>query len=68
VLVIYGLSIYKRNIGTKINSQALITDAKNSNTDVFSSLVIVVAILGSMLGISELESLGVGPLFSFYRA
>ncbi|MDD2339480.1 MAG: cation diffusion facilitator family transporter [Methanosarcina sp.] len=59
VLVIYGLSIYKRNIGTKIHSQALITDAKHSYTDVFSSLVVVVAILGSMLGISELESLGV---------
>ncbi|MGB9940716.1 cation diffusion facilitator family transporter [Methanosarcina sp.] len=59
VLVIYGLSVYKRNIGTRINSQALITDARHSYTDVFSSMIVVVAILGSMLGISELDSLGV---------
>lgn len=59
VLIIYGLSIYKRNIGTEINSQALVTDAKHSYTDVFSSMIVVVAILGSMLGISELEGLGV---------
>ena len=59
VLIIYGLSIYKRNIGTEINSQALVTDAKHSYTDVFSSMIVFVAILGSMLGISELEGLGV---------
>ncbi|RXA20861.1 cation diffusion facilitator family transporter [Methanosarcina sp. MSH10X1] len=59
VLMIYGLSIYKRNAGIRINSQALITDARHSYTDVFSSLVVVVAVLGSMLGFSKLDSLGV---------
>lgn len=59
VLVIYGLSVYKRNVGTKINSQALITDARHSYTDVFSSMVVVVAVLGSILGFSELNNLGV---------
>lgn len=59
VLVIYGLSVYKRNVGTRINSQALITDARHSYTDAFSSMIVVVAVLGSMLGISELNSLGV---------
>jgi len=59
VFVIYGLSIYKRNVGTRINSQALITDARHSYTDVFSSMIVVVAVLGSILGVSELDSLGV---------
>ncbi len=59
VLMIYALSIYKRNVGTRINSEALITDARHSYTDVFSSMIVVVAILGSMLGVPELEGLGV---------
>ncbi len=58
VLTIYGLSIYKRNVGTKINSQSLIADAVHSYTDAFSSMIVVVAVLGSMLGISKLDSLG----------
>jgi len=58
VLAIYGLSIYKRNVGTKINSQSLIADAVHSYTDVFSSMIVVVAVLGSMLGVSKLDSLG----------
>ncbi|HII90733.1 MAG TPA: cation diffusion facilitator family transporter [Methanosarcina sp.] len=58
VLTIYGLSIYKRNIGTRINSQSLIADAMHSYTDVFSSMIVVVAVLGSMLGISKLDSFG----------
>lgn len=59
VLAIYALFIYKRNVGTRINSQALIADAMHSYTDVFSSMIVVVAVLGSMLGIPELDSLGV---------
>lgn len=58
VLTIYGLSIYKRNVGTKINSQSLIADAVHSYTDAFSSMIVVVAVLGSMLGVSKLDSLG----------
>lgn len=59
VLMIYALSIYKRNVGTRINSQALIADAMHSYVDVFSSMIVVVAVLGSMSGVSELDSLGV---------
>ena len=59
VLALYALFIYKRNVGTKINSQALIADAIHSYVDVFSSLIVVVSVLGSMLGISGLDSLGV---------
>ncbi len=58
VVTIYGLSLYKRNVGARINSQSLIADAVHSYTDVFSSMIVVVAILGSMLGISKLDILG----------
>lgn len=59
VLSIYALSVYKKRVGTKINSQALLADARHSYTDVFASLVVVVTVLGSLLGIPELDSLGV---------
>jgi cation diffusion facilitator family transporter len=59
VLSIYALFIYKRNAGTRINSQALITDAMHSYVDVFSSMIVVVSVIGSMLGVPELDSLGV---------
>jgi cation diffusion facilitator family transporter len=59
VIVIYALFIYKRNIGARINSQSLIADAMHSYVDVFSSMIVFVAVLGSMFGISELDSLGV---------
>jgi cation diffusion facilitator family transporter len=59
VLALYTLSIYKRNVGTRINSQALIADAAHSYVDVFSSMVVVVSVIGSMFGISGLDSLGV---------
>jgi cation diffusion facilitator family transporter len=59
VLAIYALFIYKRNVGKRINSQSLIADAMHSYVDVFSSIIVVVAVLGSMLGVSELDSLGV---------
>lgn len=59
VITIYALSQYKFRIGKEIGSQALIADATHSYTDVFSSLVVVVAIIGSMLGMTWLDSLGV---------
>jgi cation diffusion facilitator family transporter len=59
VIAIYALFIYKKNVGKRINSQSLIADAMHSYVDVFSSIIVVVAVLGSMLGVSELDSLGV---------
>ncbi|SES85889.1 cation diffusion facilitator family transporter [Methanococcoides vulcani] len=59
VITIYALSQYKFKIGRQIGSQALIADAKHSYTDVFSSMVVVVAITGSMFGIHWLDSAGV---------
>ncbi|MEL4304618.1 cation diffusion facilitator family transporter [Methanococcoides sp. LMO-2] len=59
VITIYALSQYKFRVGKEIESQALIADATHSYTDVFSSMVVVVAIIGSMLGMPCLDSLGV---------
>ena len=59
VLVIYALFVYKKKIGTRINSQALIADTVHSYVDVFSSMVVVTAVFGSMLGVPGLENFGV---------
>ena len=59
VFAIYAIYKYKVRIGRQIDSQALIADAMHSYTDVFSSFVVVVAIAGSMLGMSWLDSIGV---------
>jgi cation diffusion facilitator family transporter len=59
VFAIYAIYQYKARIGRKIDSQSLIADAMHSYTDVFSSLVVVVAIVGSMLGMPWLDSIGV---------
>jgi len=58
VFAIYAIYKYKARIGRQIDSQALIADAMHSYTDVFSSLVVVVAIAGSMLGMPWLDSIG----------
>lgn len=58
VFGIYALSVYKARIGALIDSQALIADARHSFTDVFASLVVAVAVLGSMLGVPQLDSFG----------
>lgn len=58
-ITIYALFRYKLRIGRQIDSQALMADAMHSFTDIFSSLVVVVAVVGSMVGIPWLDSLGV---------
>jgi cation diffusion facilitator family transporter len=59
VFAIYAIFVYKARIGRQIDSQALIADAMHSYTDVFSSLVVVIAIVGSMSGMPWLDSIGV---------
>ncbi|MCG7848692.1 MAG: cation diffusion facilitator family transporter [ANME-2 cluster archaeon] len=59
IFAIYAISVYKARIGKQIDSQALIADAMHSYTDVFSSLVVVIAIAGSMSGMPWLDSIGV---------
>jgi cation diffusion facilitator family transporter len=59
VFAIYMLSRYKIRVGRQINSQALTADAVHSYMDVFSTVVVVVALVGSFLGIYWLDSIGV---------
>lgn len=58
-IAMYALSQYKVRIGRQIDSQALIADAMHSYTDVFSSVVVVVSIAGSILGLPWFDSIGV---------
>lgn len=58
-ITIYALFRYKLKVGRQIDSQALVADAMHSYTDVFSSLVVVVAVAGSMLDMLWLDSVGV---------
>ncbi len=59
VYSIYMLSRYKANVGRQINSQALTADAIHSYMDVFSTLIVVVALAGSFLGMHWLDSVAV---------
>ncbi|AKB22037.1 cation diffusion facilitator family transporter [Methanosarcina sp. WH1] len=59
VVVMYALSQYKFKVGKQIDSQALIADALHSYTDVFSSLIVAITIIGSVLGVLWLDSVGV---------
>jgi cation diffusion facilitator family transporter len=58
-LVLFALSKYKGRIGNRIGSQALIADARHSYVDVSSSLIVVIALMGSLIGISWLEGIAV---------
>ncbi|AAM05485.1 cation efflux system protein [Methanosarcina acetivorans C2A] len=59
VIAMYALSQYKFKVGKQIDSQALIADALHSYTDVFSSLIVAITIIGSLLGVLWLDSAGV---------
>ncbi|MFH1722184.1 MAG: cation diffusion facilitator family transporter [Candidatus Altiarchaeota archaeon] len=53
----YALMKYKLGVGKRINSPALIADAKHSGVDVYASLVVFVGILSSHLGFPQLEAI-----------
>ncbi|MBE0523425.1 MAG: cation diffusion facilitator family transporter [Methanosarcinales archaeon] len=58
-LALVFLAALKGIVGFYSGSTALIADAMHSYTDVFSSLVVVIAIAGSMSGMPWLDSIGV---------
>lgn len=49
-LTYYFLSIYKRKVGERINSQSLISDSKNSMVDVYSSILVFASIFFTYSG------------------
>jgi cation diffusion facilitator family transporter len=69
-LASYLLMKYKSNVGERINSPALLADAKHSGVDVYASLVVFSGILFSSLGLPQLESLAgiVVSLIIFHTA
>ena len=61
VAVSYLMSIYKQKVGEEIESPALLSDAKHSLIDVFSSLLVFVGVLASYIGYLSLQ--GVAGFF-----
>ncbi len=62
-VVAFFVSHYERKIGKKINSRSLIALSQESRIDIFTSLLVFVAVFSTYLGISYVEG-GVGILIS----
>jgi len=54
-IVDYKLYLYKKKVGGKINSHALLADSKNSKSDVATSIVVFIGILSSGMGLQYVE-------------
>jgi len=55
-LVSYALMVYKRSVGRKISSPALLADARHSIVDVYASLLVFLGIASAQLGSPSLEA------------
>ena len=53
----FGISRYEIKVGKKINSQALIANGKESLMDVFSSVIVFIAIGGTLFGAPYLDGI-----------
>ena len=63
-LVSFLLAKYKNDVGTRIGSQALISDGKHSFIDIFSSIIVFIGILSSYLGYVRIQGIS-GVLVAF---
>lgn len=52
IVIAYGYSRYATKVGTEINSPSLIADAKHIGVDMFSSAMVLVALLSSFAGVN----------------
>ena len=52
IVITYGYSRYATKVGTEINSPSLIADAKHIGVDMFSSAIVLVALLSSFAGVN----------------
>ena len=52
IVITYGYSRYATKVGTEINSPSLIADAKHIGVDMFSSAMVLVALLSSFAGVN----------------
>ncbi|MFC2162243.1 FtsH protease activity modulator HflK [Candidatus Altiarchaeota archaeon] len=57
--VLYFISRYKIDLGSKTGSQVLIADGYDSKMDLYSSLAVLVSLLGTLVGISLNKVAGV---------
>ncbi len=64
-VVMFGMGTYEIKIGRSINSQSLIADGKESRMHIFSSLIVLVGLVSTLLDISYLEGIA-GILISLF--
>jgi len=55
--VSFLLSVYKNRVGSEIGSKALMNDSKHSLIDVFTSIIVFLGILTSVIGYPQLQGL-----------
>jgi membrane protease subunit HflK len=51
IVICYLLSAYKINVGEATHSPSMIADGHHSRTDMYSSIVVLVALVGHMIGL-----------------
>jgi len=59
IIATYLFSRWERKKGEELNSPSLIADAEHIKTDMFSSIIVLIGILGNYFGIPWLEKLAV---------
>jgi cation diffusion facilitator family transporter len=64
ILVAYLFSRYERRVGEQTGSPSLIADSQHFRADVLSSVVVFIAVLGSMLGL-PLDRIGAAVIVLF---
>ena len=65
IVVTYLFSRYERRKGEELNSPSLIADSEHIKTDMFSSIIVLVGILGNYLGYPQVEKLAVVVIVAF---
>lgn len=64
-LVMYFIGNYEIKVGKKINSQSLVADGKESKMHIFTSAVVVIGLVSSLMNISFLEGI-MGIIISLF--
>ncbi len=65
IVLTYLFSRYERKKGEELNSPSLIADSEHIKTDMFSSIVVLVGIIGNYFGFPWIEKLAVAVIVLF---
>jgi cation diffusion facilitator family transporter len=65
IIVTYLFSRYEKKKGEELNSPSLIADSEHIKTDMFSSIIVLIGILGNYLGYPQIEKLAVIVIVAF---